>query len=73
MGDQDFLLEALARATCAVFIKESRMKFREAGKVDRKSGGSPTIALCPRLKAIEKNHLRPTYAGANMGHPDRVG
>jgi hypothetical protein len=40
-GDPDFLLEALARATCADFIKESRMKFREANKVDRKSGAKP--------------------------------
>jgi hypothetical protein len=40
-GNPDFLLEALTRATCAAFIKESRMKFREASKVDRKPGGSP--------------------------------
>ena len=26
----------------------------------------------PRLKASEKGRNRPTYAGANMGHPDRV-
>jgi hypothetical protein len=44
-GDPDFLLEALARDTCAAFIKESRMMFREANKVDRKSGGSPIKGL----------------------------
>src|ERR1700722_8669343 len=26
----------------------------------------------PRPKAIEKSRIRPTYAGANMGHPDGV-
>ena len=26
----------------------------------------------PRLKAIEEGRFRPTYAGANMGHPDRA-
>ena len=36
--DPDFLREALAIATCAAFIKDTRMKFREANKVDRKSG-----------------------------------
>jgi hypothetical protein len=41
-GDPDFLQEALTRATCAAFIKESRMKSREAKKLDRKSGGSPS-------------------------------
>jgi hypothetical protein len=50
----------------------SRMKLREADKLDRKSRGSPSTALYPRLKAIEKSRFRPTYAGANMGHPDRV-
>jgi putative SOS response-associated peptidase YedK len=37
-GDPDFLPEAQARATSAAFIKESRMKIREANDVDRKSG-----------------------------------
>jgi len=54
------------------FIGESRMKLREADKLDRKSRGSPSTALYPRLKAIEKSRFRPTYAGANMGHPDRA-
>jgi hypothetical protein len=40
MGDPDFL----PRGTTA-FIKESRMKFANASKLDRKSGGSPTTAL----------------------------
>jgi hypothetical protein len=35
-------------------------------------GEAPTTALYPRLKAIEKSRLQPTYAGANMGHPDSV-
>jgi hypothetical protein len=48
------------------------MNFREASKLDRKPGESPTIALPPLLKAIEKRRIRPTYAGANVGHPYRV-
>ena len=38
-----------------------------------KDGRSPTTALDAReLKTIEKRRIRRTYAGANMGHPDRV-
>jgi hypothetical protein len=48
------------------------MKILEARKLDRKSGGSPSIALRPRLKAVEEDRLRPTYAGANVGHPELV-
>jgi hypothetical protein len=44
-GDPDFLLRGANRATCAAFIEESRMKFREASKLDRKSGGSPANAF----------------------------
>jgi hypothetical protein len=29
----------------------------------KKMGRSPSIALYPRLKAVEKNHIRPTYPG----------
>jgi hypothetical protein len=34
----DFLHGAPPTSTCAAFIKESRMMFRNASKVDRKSG-----------------------------------
>ena len=34
----DFLYAALDTKACAAFIKESRMKFANANKVDRKSG-----------------------------------
>jgi hypothetical protein len=34
----DFPLGASARTACAAFIKESRMKFANASKLDRKSG-----------------------------------
>jgi hypothetical protein len=37
-----------------------------------KMGEAPQLLCYPRLKAIEKSRLRPTYAGANMGHPDRA-
>jgi hypothetical protein len=30
------------------------------------------VPTTPPLKAIEKGRFRPTYAGANMGHPDGV-
>jgi hypothetical protein len=52
MGDPDFLLEALARATCAAFIKESRMKFRGASKLNRKSGGSPNDCFVHAAESI---------------------
>jgi hypothetical protein len=34
----DFLHEAPPTPTCAAFIKESRINFANAGKIDRKSG-----------------------------------
>jgi hypothetical protein len=49
MGDPDFLHAAPPRSACAAFIKESRMKFANAIKVYRKSGGSPTIALAASI------------------------
>jgi hypothetical protein len=36
----DFLHGAPPRAACAAFIKESRMKYANARKLDRKSGGA---------------------------------
>jgi hypothetical protein len=52
------------------------MKFTNANNLDRKFGGSPTIAsLSVRKtrvmirKAFEASHYRPTYAEANVGHP----
>jgi hypothetical protein len=44
-GDPDFLYATPDRSECAAFSKESRMKFANANKLDRKSRGSPTIAL----------------------------
>jgi hypothetical protein len=37
----DFLHEAPPTDACAVFIKENRMKFVNARKLDRKSGCTP--------------------------------
>jgi hypothetical protein len=37
-GAPDFLHEAPNRFACAAFSKESRMKFANANKLDRKSG-----------------------------------
>jgi hypothetical protein len=38
--------------------------------------GKKTVAqasiLVQRAKSIGKNHIRPMYAGANMGHPSRT-
>jgi len=42
----DFLYAAPDTTACAAFSKESRMKFANATKLHRKSGGSPTIAFC---------------------------
>jgi hypothetical protein len=44
-GDPDFLYAAPDTTACAAFSKESRMKFANATKFHRKSGGKPTIAL----------------------------
>ena len=41
MGDPDFLYAALDMTACAAFSKESRMRFANATKLHRKSGGSP--------------------------------
>jgi hypothetical protein len=59
-GDPDFLQKALTRATCAAFIKESRMKSREAKKLDRKSGGSPSkvcLFLYPERGSSSKSPM----------------
>ena len=57
------------------------MNFLNANKLDRKSGGSPTIALnclssyihsvllSHPTKSNRKMHFRPRYALANLGHP----
>jgi hypothetical protein len=69
-GDPDFLYAAPNRFACAAFCKESRMKFANATKLHRKSGGSPPWLLQNRTeKAIETYHFRPRYALANLGHP----
>jgi hypothetical protein len=41
MGDPDFLHGAQARATCAAFIKESRMKILEEEKTRQEIRGKP--------------------------------
>ena len=39
---------------------------------DEKDGRSPSIALeRDKQQAFEENRYRPTYAGANVGHPSR--
>jgi hypothetical protein len=45
MGDPDFLYAAPDMTACAAFIKESRMRFANATKLHRKSGGSPSSFL----------------------------
>src|ERR1700761_1888172 len=56
------ILQRLAweRATLISFSGRSRV------------AGGWEVLVWPRLKAIEKSRFRPTYAGANMGHPYRV-
>jgi hypothetical protein len=76
MGDPDFLHAAPTRFAYAAFIKESGMKFANANKLDRKSGGSPTIAsnsfAAPCAESNGKQSSSPRYAGANLGHPSSV-
>jgi hypothetical protein len=45
MGDPDFLYAAPDKTACAAFSKESRMRFANAIKLHRKSGGSPFLFL----------------------------
>jgi hypothetical protein len=47
MGDPDFLPEALTRTTCTAFIKESRMKLRDARKLTGNPGEAATIVVKP--------------------------
>src|ERR1700677_1094451 len=42
----DFLYAAPTTATCAAFIEESRMKFINANKLHRKSGGMGHPSVC---------------------------
>jgi hypothetical protein len=45
-GYPDFLHEAPNTIACAAFSKESRMKFANANKLDRKSGGRTWRRIC---------------------------
>jgi hypothetical protein len=45
MGDPDFLYAAPEMTACAAFSKESRMRFANATKLLRKSGGKPLLFL----------------------------
>jgi hypothetical protein len=45
MGDPDFLYAAPDMTAYAAFSKESRMRFANATKLHRKSGGSPSSFL----------------------------
>jgi hypothetical protein len=67
MGDPDFLYAASDMTACAAFSKESRMRFANATKLHRKSGGSPSfffsLSRCrPVVKALEKARIQPMYA-----------
>ena len=44
-GDPDFLYAAPDMTACAAFSKESRVKFANATKLHRKSGGSPPFSF----------------------------
>jgi hypothetical protein len=54
-----------------------QVRTSEPGK--KKPGAKPhqsfyihiKVQLPPRVKACEKNHFQPRYAGANLGHPSR--
>ena len=77
MGDPDFLHAAPDMSACAAFSKESRMKFANATKLHRKSGGSPSFffpckSIRPAVKALEKGRFQPMYAKfREHGHPSR--
>jgi hypothetical protein len=67
MGGPDFLYAAPDRAARAAFSKESRMRFANATKLHRKSGGAlpfsfPASRCGPVVKALEEGRLQPMYA-----------
>jgi putative SOS response-associated peptidase YedK len=72
LGAPDFLPEAPTRATCAAFIKESRMKIREANEVDRKSGGGdssqPPLDLLRPFPAEQMIAWKVDKAVGNVGN-----
>jgi hypothetical protein len=69
----NFLHAALDKAACAPFFKERRMKSTEPTTLHRKSGmwGTRGFLRCDRVKRSLgfARLFRPTYAGANVGHP----
>ncbi len=76
MGDPDFLYGAPDMTAFAAFSKESRMRFANATKLHRKSGGSPSIFFSYKSgwtrweKHWKKIVFNPcTRKSANMGHP----
>ena len=67
MCDPDCLYAAPDMTACVALSKESRMRFANATKLHRKSGGSPPfsfpVSRCtPVVKALEKDRLKPMYA-----------
>jgi hypothetical protein len=50
--DLDFLYVALTMTACAAFSEESRMRFANANKLDRKSGGAQPSDLLSSPSAI---------------------
>jgi hypothetical protein len=67
MGNPDFLYAAPDMTAYAAFSKESRMRFANATKLHRKSGGSPSFFFPvsrrrPGMKALEKFRVQPMYA-----------
>jgi len=66
MGDPDFLYAAPDMTACAAFSKESRMKFANATKLHRKSGGSPHFSF-----PVSRWSNPCTRRSANIGHPPR--
>jgi hypothetical protein len=63
----DFLLRGTRDATCAAFIEESRMKFADPTKLNRKSGEVEGSAVSFFLTVIVTNnslaHIRLFFPG----------
>src|SRR5271170_6848197 len=59
-----------ATPTCAAFIEESRMKFINASKLHRKSGGMGHPSLCEGTRAYQAEFIA-SLQGSQVGYSVR--
>ena len=65
------LLTSLARWTGAPGSHQRTWEEKDGGEAPPKLLYPDQGSVTPAVKACEKNHFQPRYAGANLGHPSR--